>query len=612
MQPDPHAKGGVYTIRSLYFDTPSDRALREKLDGVSRREKFRIRYYNGDSSVIHLEKKIKFGGLGNKQSAELSVVLMAVFMGGEALGIQPAGSYIGYEDRLFDSSRVHTIDIVTDDWDGFIETCQNEEYSACSVVIDGESYKNVGIRGKGNTSLSSVAAMGSNRYSFKIEFDKYDGTKSYHGLDKLSLNNLIQDNTMMKDYLTYRMMGEFGVAAPLCSFVYITVNGEDRGLYLAVEGVEEAFLRRNYGSDYGELYKPDSMSFGGGRGNGRDFDFGGFGGGFGGSSDVKLQYIDDDPSSYANIFDNAKTDVSDADRSRLIGSLKSLSEYADLESVLDLDAVLRYFVVHGFVVNGDSYTGSMIHNYYLYEEDGRLSMIPWDYNLAFGTFSGGAADSAVNDAIDDALSDRPMQAWIFTSEEYTARYHELYAEFLDSVDAERIIDDACALIADYVERDPTRFRTYDEFETGVRALKSFCELRQASVRGQLDGSIPSTSAGQSDSAALVNADGLNLSDMGTMNGGGGFAASGGTIRRRLLSARRRANEQRAGRAVGGGRLDIPAYPARSVGADTSCRVVDRVQIQEVVICTKRPWNLKFRGPFCLRMFPKRETVTEKF
>ena len=489
----------------------------------------------------------------------LSVVLMAVFMGGEALGIQPAGSYIGYENRLFDSSRVHTIDIVMDDWDGFIETCQSEEYSACSVVIDGESYKNVGIRGKGNTSLSSVATMGSSRYSFKIEFDKYDGTKSYHGLDKLSLNNLIQDNTMMKDYLTYRMMGEFGIAAPLCSFVYITVNGEDWGLYLAVEGVEEAFLQRNYGSDYGELYKPDSMSFGGGRGNGRDFnmndfaempsssgesnpfeqgggfDFGGFGGkggfggggGFGGASDVKLQYIDDDPSSYSNIFDNAKTDVSDADKSRLISSLESLYEYADLESVLDIDAVLRYFVVHGFAVNGDSYTGSMIHNYYLYEEDGRLSMIPWDYNLAFGTFSGGAAASAVNDAIDDALSDRPMQAWIFTSEEYTERYHELYAEFLDSVDAARIIDDAYALIADYVERDPTKFCTYDEFETGVRALKSFCELRQESVRGQLDGSIPSTSEGQTDSASLVNADSLNLSDMGTMNSGRGFAAPGG-------------------------------------------------------------------------------------
>ena len=97
------------------------------------------------------------------------------------------------------------------------------------MVIDGESYKNVAIRAKGNTSLSSVRQLGSQRYSFKIEFDHYDNGKTYHGLDKLCLNNLIQDNTMMKDYLVYRLMGNFGVASPLCSYVYITVNGEDFG-----------------------------------------------------------------------------------------------------------------------------------------------------------------------------------------------------------------------------------------------------------------------------------------------------------------------------------------------------------------------------------------------
>ena len=68
---DVHAVNGCYEIRSLYFDTPGDKALREKLDGISRREKFRIRYYNGDTSVIHLEKKSKIGGLGTKQSANL-------------------------------------------------------------------------------------------------------------------------------------------------------------------------------------------------------------------------------------------------------------------------------------------------------------------------------------------------------------------------------------------------------------------------------------------------------------------------------------------------------------------------------------------------------------
>lgn len=72
-RPDPHAgPDGRYLIRSLYFDTPADKALREKLDGVSEREKFRIRFYNGDPSVMHLEKKVKRGGLGCKVSAPIT------------------------------------------------------------------------------------------------------------------------------------------------------------------------------------------------------------------------------------------------------------------------------------------------------------------------------------------------------------------------------------------------------------------------------------------------------------------------------------------------------------------------------------------------------------
>ena len=511
----------------------------------------------------------------------LCLLLAFAFMNGESLGLRPASSAMGYETRLFDTGRVHTIDIVMNDWDGFIETCENEEYAQCAVVVDGEAYKNTGIRAKGNTSLNMVSAMGSSRYSFKLEFDHYDSTRTYYGLDKLSLNNIIQDTTYMKDYLTYRMMGAFGVDAPLCSYVYITVNGEDWGLYLAVEGVEDAFLRRNYGNDFGELYKPDSMNFGGGRGNGREFsmgnfpraegeeqgqfpgappegfnpsslfengsfpalpdrlgvnngpggrhgDNGGSGGGFGGgmgSDDVKLRYIDDDPDSYSNIFQNAKTDITEADQARLIAALKSLSEGGDLENTLDVDEVIRYFVVHNFVCNGDSYTGSMVHNYYLYEERGRLSMIPWDYNLAYGTFQGGSAASMVNSPIDTPVSgsdSRPMVDWIFESPEYTALYHRYFQEFLETVDIAGMIDGAAELIAPYVEKDPTAFYTYEEFQTGVDALRAFCRLRAESASGQLDGTIPSTTEGQAvNPSALIDASSITLSNMGTMNQGGG-------------------------------------------------------------------------------------------
>ncbi len=393
-------------------------------------------------------------------------------------------------------------------------------------------------------------------------------------------------------------MAEYGVDAPLCSFVYITVNGEDWGLYLAVEAVEDSFLQRNYGGEYGELYKPDSMSNGGGRGNGKNFDFsdveeqidaeneqsgeqieepqksmnsfdpsqfdqgmvpsevmpsapdgfddakgqantvkndgsmiqGGFGGGMG-SNDVKLQYIDDNAESYSDIFDNAKTDITDADKERLISALKNLSENTDIESTVCVDEVICYFVVHNYLCNDDSYTGTMVHNYYLYEKDGMLSMIPWDYNLAFGGFRSKDATETVNSPIDSpvsggTVSDRPMISWIFENEEYKQLYHEYYDEFISGFfENGRFIEEITSVaeaISPYVEKDPTKFCTFEEFEIAVDTLLQFCELRALSVRGQLEGSVPSTSQGQAnDASSLVDAGSINISDMGAMNTGGG-------------------------------------------------------------------------------------------
>ncbi len=510
-----------------------------------------------------------------------TLILTVIFVNAEKLGVTVSSTAMEYESKLFDTSKVHTINIVMDDWEDFTANCESEEYYNCTVEIDGETYENVAIRGKGNTSLNQVS---NGRYSYKIEFDHYNSATTYYGLDKLCLNNIIQDNTYMKDYLCYQMMNEMGVASPLCSYTYITVNGEDWGLYLAVEAVEESFLQRNYGNDYGELYKPDSSNMGGGRGNGVNFDMddfengseaggdsnsnsaggngggatdgnsgnnsnnstppdaGGNGGGAQGSDDVLLKYIDDDTDSYSNIFDNAKTDITSADKKRLIKALKKLSSGTNLNSTVDIEAVIRYFVVHNFVLNFDSYTGSMIHNYYLYENDGQLQMIPWDYNLAFGGFqSMGGATSLVNYPIDSPVSggdtsDRPMIAWIFNSEEYTELYHQYFEEFIssyfDSGYFEEMIDDVSAMIAPYVEKDPTKFCTYEEFETGISTLKEFCLLRAESISGQLDGTIGSTSDTQ-DSASLIDAGDLEISDMGSMNnsmGGAGdadTAAAGG-------------------------------------------------------------------------------------
>ena len=90
MQSDPHCVDGRYTVRSLYFDNAADKALREKIDGVNRREKFRIRYYNGDPSVIHLEKKCRRNGLGTKSSADLSAAEAQRIVDGDTLWMRDA------------------------------------------------------------------------------------------------------------------------------------------------------------------------------------------------------------------------------------------------------------------------------------------------------------------------------------------------------------------------------------------------------------------------------------------------------------------------------------------------------------------------------------------
>ncbi|ETP72905.1 CotH protein [Lachnospiraceae bacterium JC7] len=279
----------------------------------------------------------------------------------------------------------------------------------------------------------------------------------------------------------------------------------------------------------------------------------GFGGpgGFGGNdSGASLKYTDDEIESYSDIFDNAETKVKEEDQKRLIAALKNLSE-GNVSDSVDIDSVINYFVVHNFVMNYDSYTGNMLHNYYLYEEDGKLQMIPWDYNLAFGAFmnmGGGPkgnpfdnkdqnddsteknsennATYIINYGIDTPLSgaqesDRPMWSWITSSDEYLEKYHERFAELAEYVTSEAFtaeLDRLYEMLLPYVEKDATAFYTADEFKTAFDTIKEFITLRAESIKKQLAGEL-STKTDEQDESAKVDASGITISDMGSQGGG---------------------------------------------------------------------------------------------
>ena len=402
------------------------------------------------------------------------------------------GVAMAYETRLFDDTRVHTIDITIDDWGAPIEEAQEERYVPCTMTIDDEVFRQVGIRAKGNNSLRLTSEYELTRYSLKVEFDHYLPQGNYHGLDKLSLDASFQDNSYLKTVLAFDMMRFMGVPTPLCSYAWVRVNGEDWGLFLAVEECEEAFASRNFGWDHGVLYQPDYRSL-----NDEN-------------ADVALRYIDEQPSSYPNIFDHAKTPMVHSDQRRLIEALRKLSQ-GEVTTAVHTDEVLRYFVVQVFVMNWDSYLGHTGHNYILYEEEGRLWMLPWDYNLAFGTYALGMSDPIrdpnvlINYPIDtpaegSIMRQRPLYHELMKEDALFAQYHSLFSSFLadyfDSGRFEALLQEKEALIAPYVKKDPTAFCSYADHQLAVDTLRQVCQKRKESIQGQLEGRYPSTLAQQ--------------------------------------------------------------------------------------------------------------------
>ena len=427
-------------------------------------------------------------------AAALAVLLcLLLWAGGEAGLLLPAEDNPEYVSRLFDKGRVHTIDLQVEDWEAFLRSAPEEAYIPATVEIDGEAFHQVGLRAKGNNSLRLTEEYGLSRYSLKLEFDHYRDGGSYHGLDKFSLDASFQDNSYLKTYLAYDIMDFLGVPAPLRSFAWVTVNGEPWGLFLAVEEPEESFARRNFGINHGQLYKPDYRLL-------SDE-----------NHDVHLRYIDDDPESYPGIFDNAKFSPAEADKRRLIQSLEDLNSGENLEQAVNVDGALRYFVGQVFLMNWDSYLGHTGHNYFLYEEEGQLSILPWDYNLAFGTYALGMSEPIrdpnvlinypiLTPAPGEHMKNRPLYHNLMQVEEYFQQYQAYFLWFLEEyVESGRLsaeLWEAAAQIAPYVGKDPTAFCSYEDHRLAVETLEQACLLRGEAARGQLEGRYPATLAQQ--------------------------------------------------------------------------------------------------------------------
>ncbi|MFF5819382.1 CotH kinase family protein [Lysinibacillus capsici] len=459
----------------------------------------------------------------------LFVVIYAVLPN---VGIETKNSEFSYENIVFNKNKVTTVDIeiAEEDWADMLENASAEELKQADITVNGKKVENVAIRTKGNLSLRSVVNSDSDRYSLKIDFDYYDDTQSLYGLKKLNLNNNYSDSTLMREYISYELMEQMGLPTPAHSYMYVTVNGEERGLFLGVEAVDETFLANNYGSNDGFLFKPD--------GTGSD-----------------LKYISDDIEDYTGI--GLKTNEGTINQSKLVEMLDAINNGGDIEKYIDVDEMLRYFAVNTALVNLDSYQGNMKHNYYLYEQNGVFSIIPWDYNMSFGGFGAGGGriaggngenqadvttnmekpvaqnngqpdqtgdggmqqqrgggvdmgmgmsgnlinDSAINFSVTTPVSgttleERPLLKALLSNDEYRDKYEgyleELATTYLTEEYVQSITKKLAVLLTTYVEADPTKFSTTEQFleaVEGENSLPEFAKQRSESILKQLSGEL---------------------------------------------------------------------------------------------------------------------------
>lgn len=425
---------------------------------------------------------------------------------------------LAYGERIFDSSRVHIIDIQVSpsDWEGLKKDAMSKECIDGTVTIDGEALHHVGVRTKGNSTLLFNAAKGWDRFSLVLEFNAFQESQRYYGLDCLSLYNNMFDASTMKTYLCYEMMRSMEVPTPLCSFAAVHINGEYVGMYAASETFSESFALRNFGYDYGQIYKPEQFDIAAimtGELQNAKIDLAGMSGGsitidsmFSVSNDaVRLAYLGESLYDYEDIWRNASFNIGTSDKNRVVNALHQLNEGEDPESVVDLDALARYFAVNTFVLNADCYTTSMAHNYGLYEKDGILTMLPWDYDVALGNIGSefGLTDPSIfiNQPIDTpvfktAIEERPMLQVLLESEEGKRLYHkyldELVSIWIESGRMEKEIQRLSAMVSPWVEQETVSIYSFEEHLQAVDSIQKFTAYRGESIRGQLEGTIPST------------------------------------------------------------------------------------------------------------------------
>lgn len=357
-------------------------------------------------------------------------------------------------------------------------------YVPSTVTFQGETWANVGFRYSGNSTLRNSVRSGTKKISFRLDFDEYEDEdptttdQRFFGFKQIAFKSSAMDSSYLREKLAADIFREAGVAASQTAFyaVYIDTGAGAQyfGLYTAVEIVDDTLIETQFADDAGNVYKPE--------GNGAAFLEGTF-----------------NPDSFAK-----QTNADEADWSDIEAVFTALHSEkrtgdpaawrADLESVFNVDAFLRWLAVDTILQNWDTY-GSMAHNYYLYTDPGNglVTWIPWDNNEAFKDRASGRGRGTRRLDQTSVGEQWPLIRYLMDDPTYAAKYHQFLEETIQGAWQPEKLAAAYQkyhdLIAPYVEEEEpgyTQISSIESFNQAVNELIRHAQERYDAVKEYLD------------------------------------------------------------------------------------------------------------------------------
>lgn len=336
-----------------------------------------------------------------------------------------------------------------------------------TLTFEGTEWYKVGVRYKGNSSLETAYNSDTEKYAFKLDFDEFEDefpsidNQRFYGFKQLNLSNNTFDGSLMREKVAGDLFRDFGVVSARTTFCTLYLdrgNGSNFvGVYALVEEVDDSVPDSQFPDNDGNLYKPDgdAASFASGTFNEEEMD-------------LKTNEDEADYSDIKALYDLLNRDTRTSNESEW---------KTDLEEIFNVDNYLKYLAVNNVIQNWDTY-GIMTHNYFLYNDEGKLTWIPWDNNEAFQE---GKMDGALSLGMDEVTSDWPIIRYIIDIEEYESKYRNYVKEFSEGIfTSERmnsLLSTYETLIGEYASLENA------DFSTEVDNLKAFIETRNSVVAG---------------------------------------------------------------------------------------------------------------------------------